>query len=266
MANRAKLVNLKDNLEMLYARFNRRAFVSPDPLQFLYAYPDAGDREIAGLMAASLAYGNVKQILKSLSVVFEKMGSSPRKFVLESTPGTLRKIFAGFRHRWHTGDDVAYALTGIKFVLEKYGSLEKCFLADGLSHLVSELTRDIPNLRMNFFPSPSRGSACKRLHLFLRWMVREDQVDPGGWKSVSPTQLIIPLDTHMHRIGRKLKLTRRNQGDMKTAMEITEAFRKICPEDPVRYDFTLTRLGIQRIDFHASKNSTIILPVAPQIS
>ena len=101
-------------------------------------------------------------------------------------------------------------------------------------------------MRAGLLPSPSAGSACKRLNLFLRWMVRQDNVDPGGWDSVSPAKLIIPLDTHMHRIGRRLGLTPRRQADLRTAIEITEGFRGICPSDPVRYDFALTRLGIRR--------------------
>lgn len=250
MGKSRKIVNanvLKEQLEALYLRFNNRAFVSPDPLQFLYDYPDIRDREIVGLMAASLAYGNVKQILKSLSLVFEKMGPKPREFVLQSSFENLQKIFLGFKHRWHTGTDIAYALTGIKFVLKKYGSLEKCFVEGDLSHFVSELNCEVPQLRLNFFPSPSRGSACKRLHLFLRWMVRKDAVDPGGWEEVPASSLLIPLDIHMHRMSLKLKLTRRKQGNHETVTEITRAFSHISPEDPVRYDFALTRFGIHRL-------------------
>lgn len=270
-----KIVNaaLAEELEKLYIHFNRREYVHPDPLEFLYDYPEVRDREIVGLMAASLAYGNVKQILKSISLILAKMGPHPHEFLMNETPQSLRACFKNFKHRWHTGDDIAWALLGIQKTVQKWGSLETAFctgfleenLLNGLSHLVGEITKEAPRLRMNFFPAPARGSACKRLHLYLRWMVRKDGIDPGGWEGIPASKLIIPLDTHMHRIGKKLRLTRRNQGDIRTALEITDAFRKMVPEDPVRYDFALTRLGIQRINFQASKNSIIIRPVAPQI-
>ena len=140
--------------------------------------------------------------------------------------------------------------------MDRYGSLYGCFLSGygpgdsnilpALSFLVGELTGPVKGGYNSLLPLPERGSACKRLNLFLRWMVREDRVDPGGWTRVSPAKLIIPLDTHMHRMGVGLRLTGRKNADMRTAMEITRSFKKIAPRDPVRYDFALTRLGIRR--------------------
>ncbi len=105
----------------------------------------------------------------------------------------------------------------------------------------------LPSDMTMLLPSPGKGSACKRLNLFLRWMVRSDDVDPGGWSGVDAGKLIVPLDTHMHRMGLEVGLTRRKQADMQAALEVTRAFRTIAPEDPVRYDFALTRLGIHDI-------------------
>lgn len=146
-------------------------------------------------------------------------------------------------------------LFGIKRVVEDYGSLQKCFLKgydskhenilSGATFLVMELSSVFNGCPRSLLPSPARGSACKRLNLFLRWMVRNDNVDPGGWSKVTPSKLIVPMDVHMGRICRSLKLTHRKQSDMKAALEVTEAFRKIEPDDPVRYDFCLTRLGIR---------------------
>ncbi|MBW2647098.1 MAG: TIGR02757 family protein, partial [Deltaproteobacteria bacterium] len=140
-------------------------------------------------------------------------------------------------------------------VIERYESLHACFTAyldenddtvfPALSGFVKELTTGTNGRRNSLLPSPMLGSACKRLHLFLRWMVRQDDVDPGGWDTVSTSKLVIPLDTHMHRICLALRLTQRKQADMRTAAEITAAFRTITPEDPVKYDFALTRLGIR---------------------
>lgn len=245
----------RDSLRRLYNSYNRREFVHPDPLEFLYAYPDLRDREIVGMVAASLAYGNVRQILRSVSLVLHPMGASPSRFLRHSTEESLRVTFGDFKHRFTTGDELAAMLVGIKRALEKHGSLEVCFcggledchdtIVPALSAFVRQLTAACPAAPASLLPLPERGSACKRLHLFLRWMVRRDEVDPGGWDTVTPEKLIVPLDTHMHRIALRLGLTSRKQADLRTACEITAAFRDLERVDPVRYDFCLTRLGIR---------------------
>lgn len=242
-----------NSLNGLYAKYNRRAFVHPDPLEFLYNYKDLKDREIAGLIASALAYGRVAQILKSVGSILEKIGSSPRDFIESSTSKTMEERFKGFRHRF-TGDrDMVRLLIGIKKALKKYQTLNDCFISgysDSDINVIPAISRFIEKIdgkegASYLLPHPSKGSACKRLNLFLRWMVRKDDVDPGGWRGVPVSKLVIPLDTHMHRIGRDFKMTERKQGDMKTALEITDAFAKISPDDPVKYDFSLTRLGIR---------------------
>jgi uncharacterized protein (TIGR02757 family) len=246
--------HLADVLDELRLRYNRREFVHPDPLEFLYAYDDARDREVVGLIASSLAYGNVKQIVRSVARVLARIGR-PTDFLRDASRETLLETFADFRHRMTSGKAMALLLLGVKRVIERHGSLEACFkrgLADkdqtvlpALSAFVEELTRAAGECPAHLLAVPARGSACKRLHLFLRWMVRRDEVDPGGWTCVSPRKLIVPLDTHMHRICRMLALTGRRCADMRTALEATAAFRTFAPGDPVRYDFALTRLGIR---------------------
>ena len=246
----------KAQLDQLYALYNSRKWVHPDPLEYLYYYADLKDREVVGLIASSLAYGRVSQILKSVSTVLNKMGPSPYRLLDTATPASLRKTFGDFKHRFTSGEELVMMLMGAKRIRKRYGSLYACFLSGsnredetimpGLSFMVRELRAPFNGRSNSLVPVPERGSACKRLNLFLRWMVREDGVDPGGWRKVSPTKLIVPLDTHMHRICRLLKLTSRKQADMRTAIEVTRAFRKIEPEDPVRYDFALTRLGIRK--------------------
>jgi len=245
----------KESLERLYAKYNCRRFVHPDPLEFLYRYDDPADREIAGLIASSLAYGRVAQILKSVGNILDPI-QAPAEFLKLTSPAQIKKEFRFFKHRFSTGSELSRMLIGIKRVFEQYGSLNECFLAgskgshkivpEGLVFLVQEIANksggDLPSL----LPNPEKCSACKRLHLFLRWMVRRDEVDPGGWSGVPASALIVPLDTHMHRICRALGLTNRKQADLRTAMAITEAFRSVSPDDPVRYDFALTRLGIRR--------------------
>ena len=245
----------KEKLETLFCRYQNRQWVHPDPLEFLYHYDKEQDREIVGLIASSLAYGRVAQILKSVTAVLERMGTSPRDFLLSSTDTMLKDIFAGFKHRFTVAEDMIDLLRGIRDVCRRFGSLHNCFLKgygnqqdtvyEPLCFLVNELLKSGNNTANTLLPRPEKGSACKRLHLFLRWMVRNDAVDPGGWHGVSPGKLIVPLDTHMHRIGFRLGMTERKQGNLKTAMEITHAFRRISPEDPVKYDFVLTRLGIR---------------------
>lgn len=244
---------LKDALEALYRKYNRRRYVEPDPLQFLYEYPGLEDREIVALVASSLAYGRVAQILKSVSGVLDVLGPSPFEFVMNTPVGSLKRALSGFRHRFTTGEDVAAMLHSARCLIKRHGSL-MAFFASGLkprdTSVLQALTRfaaafESPGGKACFLvPRPERGSACKRWNLFLRWMVRKDDVDPGGW-DLPPSLLIVPLDTHMYRICTRLGATCRKQADMRAALEITRSFSRIISEDPVRYDFALTRLGIR---------------------
>jgi uncharacterized protein (TIGR02757 family) len=245
----------KENLEALYASYNQRCFVHPDPLECLYRYEDPRDREIVALIASSLAYGKVEQILKSVSTILLRMGSSPLDFLRSSPFQTIHTAFESFKHRFTPGADISLLLWSARSMIRKYGSLHGCFMAGyqddhetilpALSAFVRVLQGDRSCCWSGFLPSPVRGSACKRLNLFLRWMVRKDEVDPGGWCGIPPSKLVVPLDTHMHRISLMLGLTKRNQADLRTAVEITQAFKGLSPEDPVRYDFVLTRFGIR---------------------
>jgi uncharacterized protein (TIGR02757 family) len=245
---------LKDRLDSLYSRCNHRCYVRPDPLQFLYDYEDRRDQEIVGLVASSLAYGRVSQILASVSLALTRM-QAPSIFLAGAGKKELLDTFEGFRHRFTSGAELAGLLYGARCAIEEYGSLEACFrigLAERDETVVpalSRFTRKIWNpLQVGcqyLLPDPAKGSACKRAFLFLRWMIREDAVDPGGWQDIAASRLVVPLDTHMYRISRDLGFTRRRQANLKTALEITGRFREIEPDDPVKYDFALTRFGIR---------------------
>lgn len=244
MLDRAKL-------EELYRKYNQRKYVSPDPLQFLYDYPDVADREIVGLVASSLAYGRVAQILRSVATVLAPMGPSPSQFLRGSSARDLRSEFAGFKHRFTTDSDLVSLLLGVRRIISVYGSLNECFTA-GLDHCDSNvlpaLERFVGEISPEgsyLVPRPSKGSACKRLNLFLRWMARNDSVDPGGWTGIPPGKLLLPLDTHIATLGRSLSLTQRKSANMAMALEITSVFKTLAPEDPVKYDFALTRFGIR---------------------
>ncbi len=245
--------SLSTVLEERYAAFNHRDWIHPDPLEAVYRYDGEGDREVVGLIAACLAYGRVAQILRNLDGVLEVLGPSPRECLVRADAGWLGKRLGGFKHRWTTSDELVAFLLGIGSVLNRYASLERCFLeghqrdaastVPGLIGFVGALRGS--DASSSLLPDPERGSACKRLHLYLRWMVRRDAVDPGCWRGVSPSQLIVPLDTHMHRIARGLGMTVRKQASLAAAEDVTRSFRALSPEDPVRYDFSLTRLGIR---------------------
>ena len=246
----------KSRLDELYWTYNSRMWVHPDPLEYLYHYSDPFDQEIVGLIASSLAYGRVAQILKSIKWVLDKMGSSPYRFLKRTKPGSFQKLFGDFKHRFTTSEELIAMFTGVKRLIACYGSLYSCFLSGfnedddhilpALACMVRELTTTFNGTCNSLLPLPERGSACKRLNLFLRWMVRKDRVDPGGWQDIPAGKLIVPLDTHMYRICFSLRLTARKNSDMRTAIEITQAFRSVQPNDPVRYDFALTRLGIRK--------------------
>lgn len=241
-------------LEHLYRRYQRRVYVHPDPVEFLYGYENAADREITGLVAASLAYGRVTQILRSVASVLALMGPSPSRYLEDAKKKELLRTFRHFKHRFSTGEELVELLAGIRRVLDKYGTLYACMkhhfskgddtVVPALTHFTEELRSACASSCNSLLPLPTAGSACKRLNLYLRWMVRRDGVDVGDWEDILPSKLVVPLDTHMHRISIALGFTKRSQANMKTALEITAAFRTIAPADPVRYDFILTRPGI----------------------
>ncbi len=243
---------LKPELDALHARLNRREFVSPDPLEVVYRYASDADREVAGLVAACLAYGRVAQILRNLDTVLAALGPHPAD-ALRHDGGQFARRLNGFQHRWTTRDDIGALFDGIGRALRTHGSLEACFLSHqpaGADSTLPGLTGFARELRLGRPPdslvsAPEKGSACKRLHLYLRWMARRDDVDPGCWTRLDPALLIVPLDTHMHRAARALRLTRRRQPNLAAALDVTAFFRAISPGDPLKYDFALTRLGIR---------------------
>ena len=255
---------LRDGLERLYRDFDRSGVVQ-DPIEKVRVYADPADREIAGFIAAGLAFGRVASILASIDHVLGAIGPSPAAFVRGFDPGRDSPLLARFVHRWTRGQDIAALLFILRHMLESAGSLEGFFLEGddpaapdirpGLESFCARARavdlrpiygRSLPRPGAHaFFPPPSAGSACKRLNLFLRWMVRRDGVDLGVWTHVSPARLIIPLDVHVIRVGRCLGLTQYTSPGWRMAASVTSALRRIDPADPVRYDFALCHLGMR---------------------
>jgi uncharacterized protein (TIGR02757 family) len=242
-------------LEAIYRALNRREYVHPDPVEFLYRWENLRDREIAAVVASSLAYGRVDQILASVERVLGVLGPCPSRFLSGAERRSLLRSLATFKHRFTTGAEIVDLLLGARDMQARWGTMgarlaalvgdDEPTVAPALVGFAAELREHSGPCGTSLLPVPERGSACKRLHLLLRWLVRRDDVDPGGWEAVPASKLVVPLDTHMHRIARRLGLTARRAADLKTALEITEAFRAWSPEDPVKYDFALTRLGIR---------------------
>ena len=241
-------------LEELYVDYNRREYISPDPLEFLYLYDSPADREVVGLIASSLAYGRVASILSSIRKVLNVLGSSPADCLASCDIKYLQESLSGFVHRFTGGAEMASFLHGIGLALREHGTLESLFLnspesESGIQSSMEAFASTILNYsglaQSHLLPLPSKGSACKRLCLYIRWMVRCDDVDPGGWSSVPQSDIIIPLDTHMYRITRGLGLVSRSSADGRAAIQATEGFKRLRPDDPVRYDFALTRFGIR---------------------
>jgi uncharacterized protein (TIGR02757 family) len=264
---------LRPALDRLYDDFNR-AGSALDPVHVVRRYPDPADREVAGLIAAGLAFGRVAGVLASIESVLAPMGGSPAAFVRRFDPRADGAALAGLVHRWASGRDLVAFVWTIGQMLGRAGSIERFFLegldagaADVEAALESfgeraralDVTRAYGRRPVRpgvwfFFPRPSTGSACKRLNLYLRWMVRRDEIDMGVWAGVAPARLVVPLDTHVIRVGRCLGLTRRRTPGWAMAVEITESLRALDPVDPVRYDFSLCHLGMMNAcGFHTSR-------------
>ena len=254
---------LASSLEHLYHDYNREDSAA-DPVQLVRPYSRPEDREIAGFCAAALAFGRVASVLASISTLFRIMGGRPAQFVRAFDPSEEHPELRAMVHRWTRGVDIAALLCILRQRLVRWGSLE-AFFAQGLADSFVDVSGALDSFSTRalaidvrpvygrvpkragvcyFFPRPSAGSACKRLNLFLRWMVRSDAVDLGVWRSVRPGQLIVPLDTHIIRLARCLRLTRYTSPGWKMAADVTARLRALDPRDPVRFDFSICHVGM----------------------
>ncbi|MBN1130992.1 MAG: TIGR02757 family protein [Chitinispirillaceae bacterium] len=251
---------LKSFLEEQYRTYHRPEYLRMDPLCCLERTRPAADLEIASLLAAMLSYGRAETIISSVSDLLQRIGPQTVKFCSVTPLQEKIRRFAGFRHRFTTGTDIAAVLHAAGRLLRSHGSLEDLFIdgmdatettvknaLDRFSIRLKQAARPFAHGRNIGFllSSPSDGSACKRMNMFLRWMVRPaDGIDFGIWKKVSPSLLVIPVDTHVARIARDLRLTKRRTADWTMAEEITARLRSLNPFDPVKYDFSLCRTGM----------------------
>lgn len=253
---------LKEQLDRLYASFNC-VDSATDPIQLVRRFDNPADREVAGFCAAALAFGRVASVIQSIERLFSVMGRSPSTYVRSFDPARQARDLKPIVHRWTKGEDLTALVIILQRMLQK-GSIETFFLegydpeAPDLSPAIESfssraLQADLRPAYGNrtprpgvayFFSRPSCGGACKRLNLFLRWMVRSDAVDFGIWKSVAASKLVVPLDTHVIRVGQCLRLTRYTSPGWRMAADITASLRKLDATDPVKYDFSLCHLGM----------------------
>jgi uncharacterized protein (TIGR02757 family) len=254
---------LAARLDRLYDAYNREDSAT-DPVQIVRRYSEPADVEIIGFCASALAFGRVASVLNSVETLASILGRHPAASVRAFDPSAPHPELRAMVHRWTRGVDLVALLWILRQVLERSGSLESFFLEGDdpsgvdLSAALDSFSRRALALDMTraygrvpkragvcyFFPRPSAGSACKRMNLFLRWMVRRDAIDMGVWTRVDPARLVVPLDTHVIRLGRCLRLTRYTSPGWKMAAEITASLRRIDPRDPVRFDFSLCHVGM----------------------
>lgn len=260
----ASRVGLQPALDTLYRTFDH-VNSATDPVHIVRRYRTPEDREVVGFCAAALAFGRVASVLHSVEALLTVMGPTPAAFVRQFDAKRDGAALAPLVHRWIRGRDLVALLLVLQRMLREHGSIEGFFAAgddpaaaDVREALDSFSTRALAtDLRAAygprrparagvayFFPRPSAGSACKRLNLFLRWMVRTDAIDLGVWTRVSPSRLVVPLDTHIIRVGRCLRLTRYLSPGWKMAAEITASLRAIDAVDPIRYDFSICHIGM----------------------
>jgi uncharacterized protein (TIGR02757 family) len=261
------LETLKPILDRLYAEYNYPDSAT-DPIQIVRRFERPDDREVVGFVAASLAFGRVASVLQSIERVLAIMGPRPAAYVRRFDPSRQVAAFTPVVHRWTKGADVAALLWIMKHMIGQSGSIEQFFVegddpaADDVGVAIDSLsaralkvdlkpvygrvprsTRSRPGVSY-FFPCSAAGSGCKRMNLFLRWMIRKDALDLGVWRAVSPARLVVPLDTHVIRVGRCLGLTAYTSPGWRMARDITASLRRLDPADPVKYDFALCHLGM----------------------
>jgi uncharacterized protein (TIGR02757 family) len=257
-------VDLFSVFEAAYRTHHSLQSRARDPIHLVHGFEAPRDQEVAGLLCALVAYGNVTTILKSAATILAPLGNSPAESLVAHQG---RFSLPLFRHRFTTGEDIEILYFWIYSALSTHGSLERFFIGNNtpeqpikilLSDFIHRFTEqplpsDLATKRRSrerqlkyLLSSPERGSACKRLNMFLRWMVRpKDGIDLGLWKSIDPSALILPLDTHLLQTLRALKWTKSEQASWKTAEQATQRLKKLCPHDPIRYDFALCHLSME---------------------
>src|SRR5687768_4971837 len=253
-----ELQNVKELLDDRFRKFNNPAFIPNDPICIPHRFNIKQDIEISGFFASILAWGQRKTIINKCSELMDRFGSQPYEFILNHTDSDLKNLL-GFKHRTFNDTDLLYLVYFLQQHYQNSGTLETAFTGkdpkatltqkERLTHFYNYVFSlpEAPHRTRKHISSPAKNSACKRINMYLRWMVRKDKmgVDFGLWQTMKPADLICPCDVHVDRVARKLNLIQRKQTDWQTAEELTAALRIFDPHDPVKYDFALFGLGIE---------------------
>ena len=244
---------LRERLDALVATFDVST-IEPDPLQLVLRFDDPLDQEVAGLIAAAFAYGRAEIIVSNIGRVLAAMAPSPYRYLAAFDRADAERRFASFAHRFHKTPELVELLERMAAIIASHGSMGELFRScyrPGDADIAPALARFVDALRAGgskalayLLTSPEDGSACKRMNLYLRWMVRRTSPDLGLWTFVDPAKLVMPVDTHIHRIATFLGLNTRKSADWKAARRLTDRLARFDAADPVRYDFALCRLGI----------------------
>lgn len=254
--------DLKEKLDKLYLEYSSK-YSSKDPVWILHRFSDAKDIELIGLITAAFAYGSVDQINSFVDALLIKIGNKPYEFTINFSKRKDKKFLKDLYYRFNSHLDISDMFSSLNEVLIKYGSLKGLFMnyydnshiniIPALSGFTNELNRKFKNKKERYFhylfSNPQNKSTCKRMNLYLRWMVRKDEIDTGLWNEVHTSKLIMPVDTHIARISKKLRLVNRKSIDLKFAIELTKKLKTFDPVDPVKYDFALCHIGIDKKDF-----------------
>lgn len=248
------IASLKDFFDSKVEQYNRPSFIKEDPICVPHSFKKKQDIEIAGFFACIFAWGNRTTIIQKSFELMRLMDSSPHEFCISHKESDLKKLLS-FKHRTFNPTDLLYFISFLKQHYLQHDSLETAFLSNTGSDMEIRLTHfhhyffsqeDAPPRTRKHIAAPYKGSSCKRLNMFLRWMVRKDNkgVDLGIWKGIQPSELICPIDLHVARVARYFQLLERKQMDWQAAIELTGYLRTLDPDDPVKYDFALFGLGV----------------------
>jgi uncharacterized protein (TIGR02757 family) len=257
-----QLYGIKEKLERHYLSYKHK-FSSIDPVWILHRFSDEKDIELIGLITAAYAYGSVELINAFIERIIAKIGNKPYEFTINFEKRKDKKFLKDLSYRFNSANDILALFESLSSAMKEYSSLKSLFISSmdnseknvigALARFTGRLNRDIKRKKGTYthylISNPINGSTCKRMNLFLRWMVRKDEIDTGIWNEVGMSKLIMPVDTHIARISKQLGLVKRKTIDLKFAVELTERLKSFDPEDPVKYDFALCHIGIDRKKF-----------------
>lgn len=256
--------SLKSKLEYHYKKFDANQ-IYPDPIIFPKKFKLESDIEISAFISSIFAYGNVTQIINSLEKIHSFIGNSPTDYFQNFDKKKSQSFFKSFKHRFYSGEDVIQLFQIIHYILKEYESIKHLFLlyyfdydkniknslsffSKNLVEISNRISKTSDGVKF-MFPDPFSGSACKRMNLFLRWMVRKDEIDFGIWRAIGKNKLVIPVDTHIAKLSKYLGLTKHKNVSWQMAEEITENLKMFDYSDPVKYDFAICHIGMRKLEF-----------------